>query len=1303
MGKFSDIHYAEKRRPYLLSYKLKALYSYRIDFFFISLLLILSIFYFRHILEDDTLLLFGQVGHGDLRYALTVHEHFNYHLENIPVHAAKLPLLSILYPLQIALGDLLAEKVFTILTLFLAATLVYLANKQFVRRFEGKRGYFLSASCFVGSLVFMYNPWTINKIHHHYWLVLSLAASFLLIAVIDSYLHSKQRNNVNRFILMAFSTSLVATQLQSAIIYLLPMLIIHLAVNLIFHRSTVLSKYAAKKIATLVIIITACNLFWLVPVIQLLTADNMSQGVGSLNFETSEGFVTYGIVQENVEQLSRRATIHNVLEGTGSWLWGGDGSQDASIKINNIDLWQGLAFLPLIFILLFFIIRAPIRKDIIYIVIFFSALAILSVILATGSYYNDIYTKFFLDFPLGESIRDPYKFSGLYFVAISFFASASIYRIDKRSLKKNIVIILLMIGLIFSWGWIGLTGDLNGHLTESAPPYPHDLSDVTEYLRMEYGISNDAKNKIFWYPAGGERSQLQHSSLPELSTESLPHLKLSPFQLNYINDLIKKNNTSFIPLLEYLGVQYVVIREDFIDNDDSTESDNDDSTESESLQEIQMRLQNLKALLHKNIVFESGRFGVYKLNATSLASVSHAISAGTDDLSTIGRVIEESEHLNNIELGPFLEDSLIISDGLPPEPPGGAITIVDPTSQHYLPRNYWSAGSINGGWLNTIRPHLNNFGINTWQFDYNKGFIFTWGEKYIPSNYNLENAKTLATFHFNSVDEASQWQNNDPKNQLFGIQNNAMIVVLNSSDFGWKTITSPAFDVSTDGAYVIDLRMRYYNAEGVHLKVTEYDKNDIPLKDVIVQNIGGRTSDWKDITFSYRPSSKEVTSIKLSIWHGHLTKQPLPNVLLIDSARIYDVSDQLVENSINVPFKVGGNNNDHYKVFIRYLESPQGGLINATLEGSTLMQISSLSPYSKFAWEDLGEYTLNPGSHTMTFTNGRGFNAINAILLIQKDQFEAIKGRIEDWVNQNSTTILRTFEAESDMNMNDTTLVDDIPSGIDDNIVLVNSTAWRQFDVKKEGDYRIWIEGSGTFTVTIDDQKEIVNAAMNRPTLSDSFRLKEGESRLEVTPSEALEKLKIPDYQRNNLAGSASNTKVNDNTNVIDSIWLVSDSNDNRLYQLLDEDNNDSLNQTQVTTTTTTSNNLWSSQKYEIKLSNITTTTTKPLMISLAEPFNPDLKAAIYMKDGVLSKIENLIPLFYSLKSGIYIDSLATDAKVVIYDARVPIGWLFVISSFVSLASYVLLTLSTNVKLTNGFKGFAFNLNRLMKEKILPK
>jgi hypothetical protein len=1276
--------------------KLEVFYSYRIDFFFVSLLLVLSIIYFMAILENDTILLYNELAHGDLRYALTVDEHFHHHLGNLPIHASKLPLLSILYPLQIILGDNAAEKVFTILTLFLAATLVYLANKQFVSRFEGKRGYWLSASCFVGSLVIMYNPWTLDEIHHHYWLVLSLAASYLLIATIDSYMRSKERRNVNRLILIGFSTSIMATQPQGAFIYFLPMLAIYLAVNLIFHRSKILTKHTAKKISILVIITIACNLFWLVPVIQTLTTDRISQSAGDrLSSEESEGFVSYGIVHENVDQLSNHATIENVLKGTGNLRSGIEGGNpDPSIQINNIDLWEGLAFLPLSFIFLFiflffFLRRSPIAKDTIHIVVFFIALVILSVILATGSHYNDIYRRVFLDFPFGEVIREPYKFSGLYFVVVSFFASASLYRLDSKSLRKNIVIFSLMVGLILSWGWVGLTGNLNGHLTRALPPYPHDLADVSEYLHREYGInSNQIGGKIFWYPAGEQRSQLQYSSVPELSTTSLPNLKLPQYQLNYINDLITKNDTSFIPLLEFLGVQYLVIREDYMANEDNVES-------REPLQEVQRSVQNLKTMLHEKMVFESGRFGVYKLNNNSPVSVSHSIYAGTDDLSKVARVANESEYLNNMQLGPFLDDGslIVLSDSLPPEPSEGAITFVNPSSEHHRPSRYWSTGVINGGWLNSITPYFNNFKINTWQFDYNSDSIFTWGRGSIPSNYTLENAATLTIFDFNSPHEISLWKNNSPEDQAIEHDSNAMRVVLNSSSSRWKTIASPALGVSNDLVYVVKLGIRYDNAEGVQLRLTEYGKNDVMIDSSVMGTIGTGTSDWQDVIFNYSPSSNEVTSIRLSISYGDLTEQPLPNVLWIDSVGIYEVpAHHLVENSISLPFGVqGGNNNNNYKLFVRYLESPQGGLINAMLEDSGSIEINTLSTNSKFVWRDLGEYPLNEGTHTITFANEKGFNAINAILLIPKDQFEVIRGQIQDWVNRNSSTALHIFEGESDMNRNDTTIVGGEAS-IGDEIVLTNSTAWTQFDVKKGGNYKVWIKGSGIFTVVIDDQKEIVNGTMNGPTFSGSFQLKEGDdSRLEVTPLQDLA----------NITGNSSNVSEDVN-GTIDSIWLVSDSN-NRLDGLVDDNygSNISLNQMQAVTTTPISNNLWSSQEYEFELNS---NSTKPLIISLAEPFNPNLKAAIYTKDGGgLSKVENLIPLFYSLKSGIYIDSLDTDAKkVVIYDAAAPLQWLAV-ASFISFGSYILLILSANEKLTSRFKGFVCVLSRLMKQSISKK
>jgi hypothetical protein len=184
MKKSTDSYYVIKNKICSVESKFYVFYSHKLDFFFLSLLLVLSIILFKDVLTSDSILV-----HGDYRFALTVDEHIFHLLDRLPVHASKLPLSLILYPLKVVFGDTGAEKVFTMLTLFLSAAFVYIANKYMVSRFEGTKHYWLLASCFVGSLVFIYNPWTIHKIYHHYWLVVSVAASYLLIAVIDSYLH----------------------------------------------------------------------------------------------------------------------------------------------------------------------------------------------------------------------------------------------------------------------------------------------------------------------------------------------------------------------------------------------------------------------------------------------------------------------------------------------------------------------------------------------------------------------------------------------------------------------------------------------------------------------------------------------------------------------------------------------------------------------------------------------------------------------------------------------------------------------------------------------------------------------------------------------------------------------------------------------------------------------------------------------------------------------------------------------------------------------------------------------------------
>ena len=73
------------------------------DLIFVALILILSITYFHKILLNNVMLV-----HGDLRYAMTVYEQIYYHLKNLYTHAPKIPILSLMYPISILLGDRVA-------------------------------------------------------------------------------------------------------------------------------------------------------------------------------------------------------------------------------------------------------------------------------------------------------------------------------------------------------------------------------------------------------------------------------------------------------------------------------------------------------------------------------------------------------------------------------------------------------------------------------------------------------------------------------------------------------------------------------------------------------------------------------------------------------------------------------------------------------------------------------------------------------------------------------------------------------------------------------------------------------------------------------------------------------------------------------------------------------------------------------------------------------------------------------------------------------------------------------------------
>jgi len=187
-----------------------------VELLLISLIAVMSFLHFYKIILSPDILV-----HGDYRYALTVDQHIQYHLNNIFMHASKLPVLIILYPLKFLFGDVLAEKFFTVHILFLSALLIYFSNKYFIQRsISTSNEIWICLSAFMGTLIFLYNPWTINKTHHHYWLVLSLAASYALIFRIDKMVRDKVKSYLIESLIIAFLLFLSVTQVQAPILYL---------------------------------------------------------------------------------------------------------------------------------------------------------------------------------------------------------------------------------------------------------------------------------------------------------------------------------------------------------------------------------------------------------------------------------------------------------------------------------------------------------------------------------------------------------------------------------------------------------------------------------------------------------------------------------------------------------------------------------------------------------------------------------------------------------------------------------------------------------------------------------------------------------------------------------------------------------------------------------------------------------------------------------------------------------------------------------------------------------------------------
>ncbi|MBT8764477.1 hypothetical protein KFV02_11080 [Desulfohalobiaceae bacterium Ax17] len=514
-------------------------------FFLVILLLFSLLFWWKFVFSPYILI------HGDFRFAFTVNEHIFHHLKNA-YQLPKVPFLLPLYCLSKICGDLLAEKLFTVLILYLSLLWVYFAHKYFLSKILfNAQNLLLSFYSFYGAIIFLFNPWTINKAHHHYWLVLGLAASYLMIAKLDEELHSTF--SFRRLIFMGILFCAIASSIQPLIIYFTFLFLIYLGLKSICYGKKFLIKIFTKKNILVFILIVLLNAFWVAPfsIIILLGSESPS----------------YPIIPQNVHFLSRRGSILNVFQLTNSYPWA---EKNSSILTNyslnfmkSLELWEVIPLFLIAFIFLFVLFYDEKYKKKFYF-LFFNLIFLSSILISCGTkapFFGKIYELAFLNLPLGWVIRDPYKNTGLVVIALSILYLHGMHLLcQKIKLASNIsisIVLICFMVLPFFWGWPILTGDLNGHL--KFIKYPNDLSNIISYLHRS--LDNNGE-KILWLTK--EKSKYYYHNLPELSSASLNVVHLSNDVRKYISFLIDTNNISnFETIINILGVNYIILRKDF--------------------------------------------------------------------------------------------------------------------------------------------------------------------------------------------------------------------------------------------------------------------------------------------------------------------------------------------------------------------------------------------------------------------------------------------------------------------------------------------------------------------------------------------------------------------------------------------------------------------------------------------------------------------------------------------------------------------------------------------------------------------
>jgi len=675
------------------------------------------------------LLMDGAVLFGDFVPTLEIQQFLRVHFPSWSnrnnfnsVGLMRLPYLIIFF-LPFYIVDAPAEVFFKFMimsTLLISGFSMYITAKHFLKKLEvDKKLLFLT--CLVSSIFYAFNPWVMDRVYHIFLLITYSLLPLIFLVSVKTF--NTDRINLKLILALVIISTVASTSPHSLFF------IIFLITSLYAYFSLLKPKQFIPKTKNFVLFIllyTLVSSFWLLPLLSYIFSG------GSL-------FPDYVVQMNDLETLSRNSNLFKVLTLEAYW-WQKVSHSFTIFPMNVLWVFTSLVIPVLCFSSLIFHKKSKI-------VVYLSILSLLLIFLAAGtrSPAPNFYEWLTFDAPIlssfGWLFRDPNKWTLLLptaYSTLSAFAYIGIVKVIrsfKRAYLRKAALTFFTL-LIFSSLFIYITPSATNYFSGPFKPLkiPPEIYEVNSWLENDSAYYN-----VLWLPSYSRWGaswvydglagafELDSSAKPTFDFDS----KYSKTYLNYFEMALTDNRSvNAADYLYPLNVRYIIFHNDSASNPDS-------------LDYTKNLFQSLNSQKDLEIVKHDGNIYVFenkKWRESVFQSKDKALEivGGFDRLTSLNalNIFNFSDFSiifldQNFPCADENFDALILSgdllnDALPLFINESLTLAPFDFSRRYDPANFWSKASLSDLLGGSFHPALKPFGVECWDFDYDKGVVFTW-------------------------------------------------------------------------------------------------------------------------------------------------------------------------------------------------------------------------------------------------------------------------------------------------------------------------------------------------------------------------------------------------------------------------------------------------------------------------------------------------------------------------------------------------------------------------------------------------